>query len=316
MPELPWVPPMLATAARELPAVPDDWSAEVKYDGMRVQALIDGGTLRLRSRTGRDVTASFPELAVLARAAEGRPLILDGEIIAPDPDGLPSFALLQRRMGRARPGPQVTAAFPVTFMAFDLLHLSGRSLLGTPYEQRRALLGSLPFRLPAGDVAPAWPGDAAEVAAVTRELGLEGVMLKRLGSRYQPGRRSRTWLKVKHVRVADVVVGGWLPGRGWRSRLAGALLAGIPGPEGLRYAGEVGSGLAELELRRLTPLLSSLSAPDPPFTGPLPPELRKQARWVRPVLQAEVAYAELTPAGRLRQPVWRGLRPDQEHYLL
>jgi bifunctional non-homologous end joining protein LigD len=129
-------------------------------------------------------------------------------------------------------------------------------------------------------------------------------------ARYLPGRRAPAWLKLKHVQVADVLIGGWLPGRGWRSGFIGSLLIGVHGAEGLLFAGEVGSGLTELELRALAPVLESLAISSPPFTGALPPGNARHARWADPILAAEVAYAEIGPSGRLRHPVWRGLRPS------
>jgi bifunctional non-homologous end joining protein LigD len=194
--ELRWVPPMLATATRELPSVETDWSAEAKYDGMRAAALLSDGVLQLRSGTGRDITGTFPELGVLAASAARRTLILDGEIIAPGDDGRPDFARLQRRMHQSRPGQQLLATVPVVYIAFDLLHIARRPLLRSPYEQRRALLDSLPIQSAAADIAPAFPGDARAVVAATGAMGLEGIVLKRVGSRYLPGRRSPAWLKI------------------------------------------------------------------------------------------------------------------------
>lgn len=157
MPGLPWVPPMLATAARRLPADEARWAAELKYDGMRAQAQVSDGTLRLLTRTGRDVTRGFPELGVLAAASES-PLILDGEIIAPGPNGRPSFPLLRRRMQRFSPSPQLVTAVPVVYVAFDLLRIAGQALLREPYERRRALLDLLPIRSASVDIAALSPG--------------------------------------------------------------------------------------------------------------------------------------------------------------
>lgn len=138
---------------------------------------------------------------------------------------------------------------------------------------------------------------------------LQIIVLKRLNSPYQPGQRSGDWLKIRNLAAADVLIGGWLPRAGARSHLAGSVLAGVPGPTGLDYLGSVGSGFAEAELRDLTARLLALEQPDSPFAGPLPTDVARRARWTTPVLTAEVTFVEITPAGRMRQPVWRGLRP-------
>jgi bifunctional non-homologous end joining protein LigD len=306
---LPLIEPMLATPVREVPANDGGWAAEAKWDGVRVLAYVSGGAVVLRGRSGRDVTASYPEAAAaLARAAGRRTLILDGEVAVFDGDNS-SFAQLQRRMHVGRPAPALVAAVPVTYIAFDLLWQASRSLLRSPYAQRRALLDGLALAGERLSVPPAFPGQARALADASRELGLEGVVLKRLSSSYQPGQRSGDWLKIRNLAAADVVIGGWLPRVGARSQLAGSVLAGAPGPNGLEYLGSVGSGLAEAERRDLTARLLALEQPESPFAAPLPADVARRARWTRPVLAAEVAYAEITPAGRMRHPVWRGLRP-------
>ena len=305
---LPLIEPMLATPARAVPGDETEWGAEAKWDGARVLAYVSGGTVVLRGRSGGDVTGSYPEVvASLGRAAGRRTVILDGEITVFDGDR-PSFAMLQRRMHAARPAAALVAAIPVTYVAFDLLW-QARSLLRSPYGQRRALLDGLALAAEHVSVPPAFPGQARALADPSRELGLEGVVLKRLSSPYQPGQRSGDWLKIRHLAAADVLIGGWLPRAGTRSHLAGSVLAGVPGPAGLEYLGSVGSGFAEAELRDLTARLLALEQPDSPFAGPLPADVARRARWTSPVLAAEVAYREITPAGRMRHPVWRGLRP-------
>lgn len=306
---LPHIEPMLATPARDLPPDPSEWAAEVKWDGARAVAYAAGGEVVLRNRHGRDVTAGYPEVAAALTVAAGRrTLILDGELVAFD-GGQPSFALLQRRLHVSRPQSSLLSAVPVTYVAFDLLRQASRTLLRNPYQQRRALLDDLGLERDWMSVPPAFPGQAEAVSDASRALGLEGIVLKRLSSLYHPGRRSDGWLKVKHIVTADIVIGGWLPGAGWRARLAGSILAGQPGPNGLAFLGQVGSGFSEAELTQLTARLRDLEQPGSPFAGPLPAPVERQAHWVRPVLAAEVAYSELTPSGRLRHPVWRGLRP-------
>jgi bifunctional non-homologous end joining protein LigD len=300
---------MLATPARDLPPDPASWAAEIKWDGARALAYVADGAVTIRNRNGSDVTAAFPEIAAaLVQAAGRRTLILDGEVAAFDGER-PSFALLQRRLHHARPDGNLITAIPVTYVAFDLLRQASRDLLRNPYEQRRALLDALALDRGALSVPPAFPGQASEVAQAGRQLGLEGVILKRLRSHYHPGQRTDAWLKVKHVITASVLIGGWLPGEGWRAHLAGSVLAGDPTPDGLEYIGAVGSGFTEDELAALTERLRALEQPSSPFAEPVPQAVARRARWARPLLAAEVAYSEITPGGRLRHPIWRGLRP-------
>jgi bifunctional non-homologous end joining protein LigD len=306
---LPVITPMLATAARDLPADDDAWVAEIKWDGVRALAFVAAGEVVLRGRDGKDITATYPEVAAdLGSTTRGRSLILDGELVAFD-GPRPSFARLQKRMHAARPTPVLRSAVPVSYVAFDLLHQAGRSLLRNPYAQRRALLDALGLGTGTVSVPPAFPGEVQAVIDASRQLGLEGAMLKRLRSYYYPGQRTGSWLKVKHVLAADVVIGGWLQGTGLRLSLAGSVIVGRPGPAGLDYLGQVGSGFTAGELRGLTLRLRQLEQAHSPFAGPLPQAIARRAHWVRPALNAEVTYGELTPAGRLRHPVWRGLRP-------
>ncbi|MCW2931865.1 MAG: putative ligase [Actinomycetia bacterium] len=304
----PFVAPMLATPAPELPADADQWTAEVKWDGMRAIAAVAGGQVRIWSRAGRDVTAAYPELAALETAARRRTLLLDAEVVALS-GARPDFTRLQHRMLTGRPSVPLLTAVPVTLIVFDLLRIGARSLLHNPHAQRRALLDDLGLQVPGAiQVPPAFPGDAAALLRASREQGYEGIILKRPGSFYTPGRRSASWMKIRNIRAADVLVGGWLPGAGQRARLPGSLLVGLPGKAGLEYAGSVGTGFTQAALRELASLLSDLEQPVSPFADALPPSIARHARWVRPALAAEVAYLERTPSGRLRQPVWRGLR--------
>jgi bifunctional non-homologous end joining protein LigD len=304
-----FIAPMLATGVTGLPPDAAGFVAEVKWDGLRACVAVAGGQVRAWSRSGRDITAAYPELGLLAGAARGRTLVLDGEIVAlsgPRPD----FTALQRRMTAGRPGTGLLAAVPVTLIVFDVLRSGREDLAGSPYVLRRALLDDLGLQVPGTvQVPPAFPGEAAVLLTATGDQGWEGIVLKRPASLYHPGRRTRDWLKIRHIRTAGVRVGGWLPGTGARAHLAGSVLMGVPRPGALEFAGAVGSGLSMAELRELTGLLESLEQPVSPFTGPLPPALTRHARWARPVITAEVTYLERTPSGRLRQPVWRGLRP-------
>ena len=305
-----FIAPMLATAAAGLPPDAAEFVAEVKWDGLRACAAVADGRVQVWSRTGRNMTAAYPELGVLAAAAGRGILVLDGEIVAlsgPRPD----FTALARRRTAGRPGAGLLAAVPVTLIVFDVLRSGRDHLVRSPYVLRRALLEDLGLPVPGiVQVPPAFPGDAAALLATTQEQGYEGIVLKQPASLYHPGRRTREWLKIRNIRTADVRVGGWLPGTGARKNLPGSMLMGLPRPGALEFAGTVGSGLSMAELRELTGLLESLEQAVSPFSGPLPPAITRHARWARPVLAAEVAYLERTPSGRLRQPVWRGLRPE------
>ena len=300
---------MLATAAAGLPPDADEFVAEVKWDGLRACVAVAGGRVRAWSRGGRDITAVYPELGALAAVAGRRSLVLDGEIVAlsgPRPD----FTVLQRRMRASRPGAGLLGAVPVTLILFDVLSSGREDLAGRPYVLRRALLEDLGLQVPGSvQVPPAFPGDAAALLDAAREQDLEGIVLNRPASLYHPGRRTREWVKIRNLRAAQVRVGGRLPGTGGRRNMAGSVLMGLPWPGALEFAGTAGSGLSVAELRELTALLEAVEQPVSPFAGPLPAAVARQARWARPVLAAEVTYLERTPSGRLRQPVWRGLRP-------
>ncbi|GAA2842413.1 ATP-dependent DNA ligase [Kitasatospora aburaviensis] len=301
---LPHIEPMLATAG-SLPTGPG-WCAEAKWDGVRTVAYLEGGTVGLLGRRGTDYTERFPEVTEALAGVRG-PLVLDGELVVMRA-GLPSFTALQSRVHRSRPAAVQAAARadPAMFVAFDLLH-TDRPLLAEPYGQRRALLESLGLEQPRLRVPPAWDS-VAEAHAWTREHRLEGVIAKRAAAPYRPGARSRDWIKIKHLRVADVVIGGWLPG-GPGDATARAVLVGIPAEAGrLLFVGSVGSGFANAERRALAATLRRLSVPVSPFTAGLGLPRGTPVRFTHPELHAEVEFLEPTPAGRLRHPVWRGLR--------
>lgn len=301
---------MLATLGA-MPTHPEEFALEVKWDGMRVMARLDAGELELLARSGNEATTRYPELAELAALLPGRNAVLDGEVIATDARGRPSFGALQERMPLRRP-TEIAAAmrrYPVTLMLFDVLWLDGRSLLTEPYQRRRAALEALPLAGTRVVVPPVWPGSTAEQAlAWTRDEGLEGLIAKRLGSPYRPGVRSRDWIKIKHVRSVDVVIGGWVS-RDPEGRELKSLLLGLPGDRGPAYVGAVGTGFSDAERRSLAARLRELASPDSPFTGAVTDIDRGEPlRFVRPELTAEVEYLDLGSGGSLRQPVWKGLR--------
>lgn len=307
--------PMKATTG-DLPTG-EGWVYEVKWDGMRALAFVDGSPLRIQSANERDVTVSWPELAGLPDALPATTALLDGELIATDGDGQPSFGRLQHRMHVTNRAEALrrAAEVPVIYMVFDLLHLDGHDLTALPLADRRRLLDQLLESGPAWRLSPIHDDGAALLAAAI-ERGLEGVVAKRLDSPYEPGKRSRAWRKVKVRRRQEMVVGGWLPGEGVRTGRIGALLVGFHERAGdgrpLRYAGRVGTGFTETELARLASLLAPLASDDCPFDPPPPRnDLARGATWVRPELVAELAFAEWTGENRLRHPSYLGLRTDK-----
>lgn len=307
--------PMKATAA-DLPSG-DGWVYEIKWDGMRALAFVDGDRLRVQSANERDVTASWPELAGLPDALPATTALLDGELVATDADGRPSFGRLQQRMHITNPAEATrrAAEVPVVYVVFDLLHLDGHDLTALPFTDRRRLLDQLLEPTPSWRVSPLHD-DGVALLAAANERGLEGVVAKRADSHYEPGKRTRTWRKVKVRRRQEMVVGGWLPGEGGRAGRIGALLVGYHdrasdgGP--LRFAGRVGTGFTEAELARLSSLLAPLATGDCPFDPPPPrPDVARGATWVHPELVAELAFAEWTDDHRLRHPSYLGLRTDK-----
>ena len=300
------VPPMLAVPATELPEPEPAWAGEFKWDGVRAVAYLSAGRLRLLSRSGRDMTRAYPELADLAHQAGSREMILDGEI-AVFAGGRPSFAALQRRMHVAAPSPRLLAAVPATYLVFDIMDLGGEPLISEPYARRRDILEAQRLTSEQVHVPPSFPGGGKAVLAVSIRDGLEGVVVKRLDSPYRPGRRSPDWLKIKNRRLLAVVVGGISPGQGHRAGQIGSLLVGIPGPGGLAYAGRVGTGFTQPELRRLEQLFAPLRRDRPPFAGPVPPAQARDVTWVEPRVVIEVGYAELTPDGILRAASYQGI---------
>jgi len=302
--------PMLAKAGG-LPRDEAAWGFEVKWDGVRALAYVEGGRVRLESRNGNDVTPRYPELGPLGRALGSRPAIVDGEIVALDADGHPSFGRLQGRMHLASER-QVRRAMrdaPVTYMLFDVLYLDGHTTCDRPYAERRELLDGLQLAGEAWRTPPSRPGEGSALLEATRRQGLEGVVAKRLDSRYEPGRRSPGWVKIKHAQTVDVVIGGWLPGEGNRRTRIGALLVGRRDDDGaLGFAGRVGTGFSEATLRDLKARLDPLRRDTSPFSGRQPP---KSAVWVDPVLCARVEFTEWTRTGTLRHPSFKGLvAPD------
>ena len=303
--------PMLAT----LGSVDDvhdeeDWAFEMKWDGVRVVAAVDGDRVGLFSRTGRDVTATYPEVADSLRGL-GIEATLDGEVVALADTGAPSFGLLQERIGLTSPADveQAAARVPVRYLVFDVLQAEGRSLRRSPYTERRATLADLVTDGAVVQVPAAFEGDLDEAMASSRSMALEGVLAKRRESTYRSGSRSRSWIKIKHQRMQDVVIGGWRPGKGARAGGIGSLLLGVPGDDGLVYVGRVGTGFSQRDLAVLGARLERSARKTSPFVD-VPDDVARDANWVTPRIIGEVAFAEWTSEGRLRQPTWRGVRED------
>jgi len=309
MPE--FVPPMRATLATS-PFNDPDWLFEVKWDGYRVEAVVRDGRARLWTRNHQDAARYFPDLAGPAPWIDAREAIVDGEVVALDEDGRPRFSLLQdrtgirtgRAAGSKRPGPPA----PIVFQAFDLLHLDGRSLLDVPLQERKRLLHSRLRDHPLVRYAGHVEADGDAFFAAARAQDLEGIVAKLRRSRYEPGRRSRAWLKLKIRREQEVVVVGWLPGQGSHADLGSLILAVRSGDRWV-HAGQVGSGLDARTRRDLRSALDELARADSPL-DPVP--RLKGARWVEPRLVARVEFAEWTADGLLRQAAFKGLETGRD----
>lgn len=290
---------------------------EVKWDGIRAIGTWADGRMLLHARRGTDITARYPELT-----ADGAPFlpvsdaVVDGEIVAFDAQSRPSFSLLQNRMHLTRPREieREVVRTPIVYMLFDLLRLDGHDLTGLPLRERRTLLEDVVAGLDAPVQVPPVFDDVDAALAASREFGLEGVVAKDPASRYRPGQRSPSWLKLKHTRMQEVVIVGIRPGKGGRESTLGSLLLAVPdagsGHRTLRYVGRVGTGFTDRILRDLLDRLEPLRVPKAPLDGVPAPDA-SDALWVRPELVGEVEFANWTPDGVLRHARWRGLRPDK-----
>ena len=307
---------MLATRGTTVPAG-EHWAHEVKWDGVRVLADSAAGTdggVRLSSRTERDITVAWPDVALPV----GRDLLVDGEVIALGGRGTPDFRALGERLhvARAAAAARLAQRVPATFMVFDLLRLDGRDLRDLPWSQRRALLEDLAGSTLAavGWQVPATYDDGATLHEATLAQGLEGVVSKRRDARYATGARSPHWVKLAHRHRGSYVVGGWRVQEGTGTspgspgRLA-ALLVGEPTADGLAYRGRVGSGIGARASRVLAAAVEPLARADSPFADAVPPADARGTRWVEPVLVVDVDTHGLGYR-RLRQPSLQGLRED------
>jgi bifunctional non-homologous end joining protein LigD len=309
MPEL--IDPMQALLADGIPADEDRYGFEFKWDGIRAICYWNGRSLRLQTRNRKDVTARYPELWPLKDELGGRQAILDGEIVAFDERGRPSFEQLQQRMGltadsEVRRQMRLT---PVAYLLFDVLYLETALLVPEPYLARRERLLGLGLASPHWQTPPHQVGEGQELMRASRENGLEGVIAKRLDSVYEPGRRSGAWLKVKNRLRQEFVIGGWVDGEGRRQGLPGALLVGYHEDGRLVYASKVGTGFTDATLAKLARLMKPLERDTSPFDLGQPPA---RAHFVEPRLVAEVEFSEWTRGRELRAPSFKGLREDKD----
>jgi bifunctional non-homologous end joining protein LigD len=296
--------PMLATRGTFVPTG-DEWQHEVKWDGMRVLVEVRDGTARLFSRNENDATVSFPELASLPVPDA----LLDGEVVA-FADGMPSFGALAERMhvSRADRARRLAERIPVTLLAFDLLRLGDRDLLDVPLSTRRGLLVDLDLHDDRWQTPPAYD-DGQMLFDATYQQGLEGIVSKRLSSRYRPGQRSKDWVKFAHRRRESYVVGGWRRETDSKDRI-GAVLLGEPTAEGLLYRGRVGSGIAGRKAVVLHEVLAGLTRTTSPFADDVPRIDALGTTWVEPVLVVDVESLGPSAQGRVRQPSYVGVRAD------
>jgi bifunctional non-homologous end joining protein LigD len=283
-----------------------DWLLERKFDGERCIARKRGGDVRLESRTGRDLTGTYPEVRAAVAAQRAQGLLLDGEVVAYEGEQT-SFSRLQQRLGITKPSPQEVVAYPVVYCVFDFLEVDGQLLADRQLVQRRAELERVIRPMPALQLSEAWRDNSQRRFAEACRSGWEGLIAKRADAPYAPG-RSKNWLKLKCSWEQEFVIGGFTDPAGSRTDF-GALLVGYYEDGRLRYAGKVGTGYTLTRLRDLGARLRRLETPEPPFADARP--VPRGTHWTRPELVAQIGFAEWTIDARLRQPRFLGLRDDK-----
>ena len=304
------IEPMLAKLGKKTPTPDAAWGFEFKWDGIRAQAYVEGGRVRLVSRSGEEITPRYPEVHAMGRALGSNEVILDGEIVALDANGRPSFEEIQQRMGLSSESEirRKMKEVPVTYMVFDLMWSDGHPFLKEPYTGRRRRLQALKLNGASWQTPPYEQGGGPAMLEASRKAGLEGVMAKKLDSPYEPGKRSGAWVKVKNRQGQELVIGGWLEGEGKRRGVPGSLLVGYFDKGDFVYAGKVGTGFTDAMLEKLTTMLKPLERPKSPFDRGSPP---KAAHFVEPRIVAEFEFVEWTKSGQLRAPAFKGLRTDK-----
>jgi bifunctional non-homologous end joining protein LigD len=304
------IEPMMAKLGDRTPTPDAEWGFEFKWDGIRAMAHVEGGTVRLISRSGEDVTGRYPEIHAMGRALGSREVVLDGEVVALDDKGRPSFEEIQQRMGLTSDTEirRKMKVVPVTYMIFDVVWQDGHSLSGVAYAERRRRLAELKLAGASWQTPPYEKGGGPAMLEASDKAGLEGVMAKKLDSHYEPGRRSGVWVKVKNHQRQELVIGGWLEGEGRRQGFPGALLVGYYDKGRFVYAGKVGTGFSDAMLEKLTSLMKPLAQVNSPFDDGSPP---RKAHYVKPRLVAEFEFVEWTRSGQLRAPSFKGMRADK-----
>jgi bifunctional non-homologous end joining protein LigD len=306
------VDPMLALLSASMPARPEEYGFEFKWDGVRAICYWDGRHIELRSRNDLEITARYPELHPPGKMLRG-PAVLDGEVVALDEADRPSFAQLQRRMHVTDKSAVVRLMreVPVLYVLFDVLYSKQRNHMSLPYTQRRELLEEMALSADHWQLTPAVRGKGDAMLDAARKNGLEGVVAKRLTSIYQPGRRSPEWLKIKIIQRQEFVIGGWIPEQTGRKNRVGALLIGYYDSNGLRYAGNVGTGFTGMiheDLTRRFAKLGQGGQAASPFADRVP---SRGVNFLKPSLVAEIEYRRWPQLGRVQQGAFKGLRMDK-----